>query len=53
LKKFEGKIAVIKSIHLGCIDTSIIQSGRMEDAKSHSEAQTFFCRRVCSRQVIR
>ena len=53
MKKFEGKIAVITSIHLDCIGTSIIQSGRMEDEKSHSEAQTFVFRRFCSRQVTR
>jgi len=38
----------VTSIHPGCIDTSIIQSGRMEDEASRSEIQTFFSRRGAS-----
>ena len=42
----------VTSIHPGCIDTSIIQSGRMEDEASRSEIQTFFSSRGASPDTV-
>lgn len=42
----------VTSIHPGCIDTSIIRSGRIEDEASRDEVQTFFSRRGASPDTV-
>jgi NAD(P)-dependent dehydrogenase (short-subunit alcohol dehydrogenase family) len=42
----------VSSIHPGCIDTSIVRAGRMEDEESRAEVQAFFDRRGASPDVV-
>ena len=42
----------VTSIHPGCIDTSIVRSGRMEDETARSEIETFFSSRGASPDTV-